>query len=79
MSTTFKPYNNRQMVKDKEGHEFDRSKAVYIPNEVVRNGITYVITHDKVYSKINGTLRKVEALPPDKSDMVRHENKEETK
>jgi hypothetical protein len=69
MPSTFKPYNKRVIEKDSDGHLFDRTKAVFIPNEIERNGITYIITHNQVYSKINGMLKKVPALPPDLSEM----------
>lgn len=70
MPSTSKEYNKREMIRSLDGHLFDRTKAVFIPNEVVRNGVTYVITHNQVYSKINGTLRKVAGLPPDLSGMA---------
>jgi hypothetical protein len=62
-------------VTNSKGETFDRTKCIFVPVEVERNGITYVITHNKVYSKINGTLREVPSLPPDLSNMIRLGNK----
>ncbi|MBE3140249.1 MAG: hypothetical protein IMZ53_06670 [Thermoplasmata archaeon] len=71
MPTTYKDYNKREFVTNSKGETFDRTRTVLVPGEVERNGITYVITHNQVYSKINGTLKKVPFLPPDLSEMIR--------